>query len=67
MSEAQQEKPADAWGQPISEERQAELQAISTRGRQRQTTASARVRFDGTLTMSHSAPMCLAGGAVGAR
>jgi hypothetical protein len=28
MSEAQQEKPADAWGQPISEERQAELAAM---------------------------------------
>ena len=26
MSEAQQEKPANAWGQPISEERQAQLQ-----------------------------------------
>jgi uncharacterized protein YjbI with pentapeptide repeats len=26
MSEAEQEKPADAWGQPISEERQRELQ-----------------------------------------
>jgi hypothetical protein len=25
MGEAQQEKPADAWGQPISEGRQAEL------------------------------------------
>lgn len=31
MSEAQQEKPADAWGQPISEERQAELQGYLDR------------------------------------
>jgi hypothetical protein len=28
MSDVQQEKPADAWGQPISEERQAELAAM---------------------------------------
>ncbi len=27
MSEAQQEKPADSWGQPISEERQMKLAA----------------------------------------
>ena len=31
MSEAQQEKPTDAWGQPISEERQAELQGYLDR------------------------------------
>ena len=29
MSEAQQEKPANAWGQPISKERWAELAAMS--------------------------------------
>ncbi len=31
MSEAQQDKPADAWGQPINAERQAELQGYLDR------------------------------------
>jgi hypothetical protein len=43
MSEAQQEKPADAWGQPISEERQAAVHATQSPQEERTGEESASV------------------------